>query len=360
MVSLGWLANGQEYYDNYFISPFSIGVQLGHFTGAIEQADLLIGFNLKFDLHWIRRYGVSFRHKRIWCCQLAHFLLTAQQHVYPSLNEVAEHYGLGQKFDIVEAEYWDKGIDTNHVPPDILLDYMKQDIALTYKIYLCQLEEFKRKPQLYKLFQISCLDLLALEEMEWNGLKLNTELCGKESIRINARIQEIESKLTNLFPSVPINWASGDHLSAILYGGKIDEVIKEPNGFFKSGARINEPRFKNRVISHEFDGFFKPLDGTQLKKEGFYSTDESVLRSLKGNKAGMDIISNLLEHSKLSKLLDYYQGWPNLIQEKDWVDGEIHGQFNQVVARTGRLSSSEPNLQNVAGICQDIIVSRYS
>jgi DNA polymerase I-like protein with 3'-5' exonuclease and polymerase domains len=359
MVSIGWLQDGGSYDSTYFTHPHSHELGLGRFNQALVEAEVLIGFNLKFDLHWIRRYGCQFQNKQVWDCQLAHFMLTHQQAVLPSLQQVGEYYGLGGKVDGFAEKYWDKGVDTNQIPVDELMEYMEQDVRLTYKVYEAQREHFKSNIDLYKLFQIHCMDLLVLEEMEWNGLKLNLELCAEKSKTINARIKDIKARLNNLYPNVPVNWASGDHLSAILYGGKIVEEYKEQVGVYKTGEKTGLPRYRNHDRVHEFDGFFKPLERTELKKQGYWSTDESVLRRLKGNKVGKAIVEDVLELSKLDKLLDYYEGWPELCKTKDWPDGEIHGQFNQVIAKTGRLSSSDPNQQNLAGECQDIIVSRY-
>jgi hypothetical protein len=69
-------------------------------------AEILVGFNIKFDLHWLRKYGINFVGKRVWDCQLVHFILTGQQDTYPSLNSVAAYYDLGSKLDVVATEYW--------------------------------------------------------------------------------------------------------------------------------------------------------------------------------------------------------------------------------------------------------------
>ena len=69
----------------------------------IDSASLLVGFNIKFDLHWLRRVGICIdllRH-RIWDCQLAEFILTGQRNPYPSLDAVASKYDLGSKLDVV-------------------------------------------------------------------------------------------------------------------------------------------------------------------------------------------------------------------------------------------------------------------
>lgn len=107
----------------------------------VRNSSLIVGFNLKFDLHWIRRYGLDFSHCAVWDCQLVEFILNFQSTPYPSLTGVASKYGFGNKFDIVPTEYWNKGIDTPDIPRDILEEYLKQDLWLTYQIYRKQDEE---------------------------------------------------------------------------------------------------------------------------------------------------------------------------------------------------------------------------
>lgn len=104
------------------------------------DTSLVVGFNIKFDLHWMRRLGFNVSNWRIWDCQIAEYMLSSQQNKYPSLNATAESYGLGSKLDVISEEYWEKGIDTDEIPINILEDYLKQDLELTYQVYLKQLE----------------------------------------------------------------------------------------------------------------------------------------------------------------------------------------------------------------------------
>jgi len=107
----------------------------------VNSFDLLIGFNLKFDLHWIRRYGIDFSKHSVWDCQLVQFILDNQATPYPSLDGVAAGYGLDSKLSVVNDEYWSKGVDTPEIPRTILEDYLKQDLLLTWQIYQLQLKE---------------------------------------------------------------------------------------------------------------------------------------------------------------------------------------------------------------------------
>jgi len=112
----------------------------GQAKAAIERADLIVGFNLKYDLHWLRKIGIPFAGKRIWCCQLAAFILGRQQSRYPSLQEESAAHSLGNKLSVVEDEYWSKGINTHEIPREVLKAYALQDAELTYQLYLKQQE----------------------------------------------------------------------------------------------------------------------------------------------------------------------------------------------------------------------------
>lgn len=354
-------------------NPFSrrnklVLVGIGNYQGLDRQeiqdritaTNLLVGFNIKFDLHWIQRHEIDFSHCTVWDCQLAHFLLTGQSQPYPSLNSVASEYGLGSKLDVVATEYWEKGIDTDAIPEDVLQEYLKQDLLLTEQVYHYQIKLFGKEPQLYKLFKLHAQDLLCLQDMEWNGIGFNVtraeELANLELKRIN----EIERQLKEEYENIPINFQSRDHLSAYLYGGTIVDKVRLPIGVYKTGAKTGLPRYKVVEYKYDLPQLIKPSEGSELAKEGYYATDEGTLRSIKCNREARKRLDLILERSKSSKLLGtYYRGIPELIEEMDWPSGTIHGNLNQCVAATGRLSSSRPNLQNFAGEVDKLIRSRY-
>lgn len=313
----------------------------------LDESPLLVTFNSKFDIHWGRRYGLDFSKVKLWDCQLAEFLLSCQQHMYPSLDSCADKYELPRKLDIVKTEYWDKDIDTSDIPYNILREYLEYDCKLTYEVYLRQLEEFKKEPEMFKLFRLQCADALVLEEMEFNGLLIDVESCRKEAEKATARIEEIEKELRIGYESIPINFNSNYHLSCFLYGGTISDDVREPIGVFKTGNRIGQVRYKIVTFKYDLPQLVKPLKGSELLEDGYYSTNEATLRSLKGNKALNRKLSLLFERSKLSKLCNtYFKGIRDLIEEMDWDDGRIYGTYNQCVARTGRIASSRPNQQN--------------
>lgn len=104
---------------------------------------LIVGFNLKFDLHWIRRKGVDITNISVWDCQLAEFMLECQTNPYNSLDDAAIKYGFPVKLNVVKTEYWDKGIDTDAIPKDILREYLEYDLSLTEMVFREQYKQFK-------------------------------------------------------------------------------------------------------------------------------------------------------------------------------------------------------------------------
>lgn len=360
LCSIGFTDNS-GYHDikiEYDSSPYGENLQI--VKNAIKDSDLIVGFNIKFDLHWLRKYGIiEFQNKRIWDVQIAHFILTAQQHKYPSLNEVCDHYGIENKLDVVKTEYWDKGFDTTNVPYSILSDYLRQDVFLTKQLFDLQRKEVTDR-QMGTLVSLSNQDLIVLEEMEWNGLYYDKQESLRKSVDMEAQLSELDTELFKLVPYPFINWNSGYHLSSILYGGTIEYVEQHPDGTFKTGKRAGEVKYKNVTKEKSFPRLVDPLKRSELAKEGYWSTDEPTLKQLKAKGMAKDIIALIQEKAKLEKANGtYYKGIPELMDKMTWDDNIIHGQLNQCTAVTGRLSSTKPNLQNTHSDMKDLFISRF-
>jgi DNA polymerase I-like protein with 3'-5' exonuclease and polymerase domains len=237
----------------------------------------------------------------------------------------------------------------------VLASYATKDAELTLACYHAQRKLMT--PAQVKLCFLMCQDLKILQEMEANGIPFNEQLCITRAKEVDDKISALKGKLEAIYSTVPINFASNDHLSAFLYGGIVKEDGKEHVGFYKTGTKAGQPKYKNIIIEHRLPRIYQPLKGSEMAKAGNYATDEATLRKLKGNKS---LVNMLLELSKLEKLNGtYYNGLIKLRKEMNWEEGMLHGNFNQTTAQTGRLSSSRPNLQNFASELQDIFVSKY-
>ncbi len=224
--------------------------------------------------------------------------------------------------------------------------------------------------QLRKLIYLGGADLLVLQAMEQNGIKYDSERSITLGNEAKTELDAITVELSSGLVAAPSdwNWDSGDDLSTYLYGGTlVREVWTEEEAVYKSGANKGERYIRRRKaepIAYQFPALFKALPKTEVARSKperpLYSVAEPVLRQLKGGgRNGKRIIELLLRRAELGKLVEtYYYKLPKLIMDSGW--GEfVHGQYNQVVARTGRLSSSKPNMQNNPEAVDRLFVSRY-
>lgn len=342
----------------YDLQPY--GDNLKTVQKFIDLSDTLVGFNLKYDLHWLRRYGIDFSRLRIWDCQVAQFIIECQTNKYPSLDKAAEYWGLGHKIDVIATEYWDKGIDTTEVPYELLETYATQDVKLTRDVFYAQQNYLEDKDKMRKLVTLDCLDLLVLQEMEWNGLKYDVDKSLALAGDLESRAKEIVGNLNQCVGRDGINWNSGDQVSAVLYGGTIKFESKQLVPFTYKDGRTTQ---KLRTVVEEvtFPRLVEPLKKTELKKKGYFKTGAEVLEELKAKGQTKKMIEWLLELADIEKQVGtYLKGIPKLIEEMEWEDCTIHGNLNQCVAVTGRLSSNKPNLQNNPASVDLLFVSRYA
>lgn len=329
--------------------------------------DVLVGFNLKFDIHWLRRVGIDIRSLGlpIWDCQLAHFICQRQRVPYPSLSDVGEFHGVEEeKFTDIKTEYWDKGIDNDQVPTPILKRRVEGDVRLTGQVFEAQLEYLKDKPQLKKLIFLACQDLLVLEEMEWNGMHYDVEKSIKLGDALLTEAEGIENALRRIVGVDDINWGSGDHISSVLYGGQIEVERRERYVYtYKSGSRKGTTTIKERKCSdvHVLPRRVDPLQRSELKKEGYFSTDDKTLTKLRPkDKETKELIAGIQRLREIYKKAGtYYHGLPKLYKEMGWTENKLHGSLNSCVAITGRLSSTKPNQQNMDHGIRECIVSRF-
>lgn len=343
----------------YDDSPYA--KKLSFFQNWVNEVEVLIGFNLKFDLHWIKRYGINFEGKRVWDCQAVHFLLTNQQNKFPSLNEVLTYYGLPLKDDRVK-EYWKRGFDTTQIPLDTLSEYLAYDVKGTWDVYRLQVDDVaKRSRAFQRLVSIVNQDLIFLQEAEWNGMCYNVSYSRALGDDIKNQIQEIDERLYRLVPHEWVNWDSGYHLSAVLYGGNIKREVREQYLFeYANPKKTPVTKTRKKIVIEELPKLVEPLRKSDLARDGYWKTDEPTLRQLNAKGPAKEVISLVLKRAELEKLRGtYLHGLPDLIETMDWENDLIHGNLNQSAAVTGRLSSTKPNLQNMAGNIKHLFETRF-
>ena len=320
-----------------------------------------VGTNIKFDLHWLRRHGISLP-AIIWDCQYAQYCIERQKQSYISLDHCLEFYGYPPKLDVVRTEYWDKGIDTDEVPLEILSEYLEGDLIKTEQVFKAQLNYLADKPELYRLILLGMDDILVTCEMEWNGLYYNLEASLLEGRKTSLVIEEIDAELRKYADGFDLNFNSNDHISAFLYGGVVKDKYREVYyQTLKSGEVKRKERWSIREL--QFPALVPHIKGTEVAKGGYYAVNEDTLikAAVKANKKGKHVIDLLLKRAKLEKLQSsYYEGIPKLYYEMDWTNGILHGTLNHGITRTSRIASSRPNQQNIPDEARLFLESRFS
>lgn len=327
----------------------------------LNKATCLIGQNLKFDLHWIRRVLNYIHTESVWDTQIAEFLFSNQQWKYPDLDTMCKNYGVGEKIHTIEEKYWSQGIDTDQIPMLELVEYGIHDVELTWKVFEKQLERFQTTDKgKYALFRLHCNDLLVLQEMEYNGIVYDEIGSKQKAEELELDIKKIENELNSIIGTDVLNYNSNDDISILLYGGSKTQEIRIPIGYYKSGQKLGLIRYKIERNLLTFPQLIKPLKNSELKKEGFYATDVPTLLSLHPTGKAKKIISLLLERSKLEKINStYLKGFPRLREKYNWPVNKIHSNLNQCTVVTGRLSSTKPNQQNLADLAKYYCKSRF-
>lgn len=319
----------------------------------------LIVANGKFDTTWLRREGINLTQAEIIDIQLAEFILSNQTNAYPSVENMAVKYLDKHKIDNIKLNYWDKGIDTWFVPEPELKEYNEEDCKLEWEIWQKQYPLLVEQGKL-NLFYTDCLDQLVLQEMEWNGIKYDVAKSLEKAEEVDKESHIAKNELVQLSGLACFDPGKNEHLSALLYGGSITEEERVPVGVYKTGAKVGHTRYKILTREHTLPQLIKPLPGTEYKKGAVWSTDEDTLLSLKPKGHVKKICDLILHRRGLEKLNStYLRGFPKIIAERNWLDNIIHSTLNQCVAKTGRLTSTKPNQQNMDENTKINCVSRY-
>jgi len=196
--------------------------------------------------------------------------------------------------------------------------------------------------------------------MEYNGIKFNTEKALTKAKEIESELKDISKALSIQVGGIPFNPSSNDHVSCLLYGGNITDDMRIPIGVYKTGQKIGQVRYKIVPKIYTLPRLVEPIEGTEVKKGGYWEVNETVLRKLKLNKEAKKVVELLNQYGKLEKLRGtYLEGYTKLIESMNWEKDTLHGTLNQCVAVTGRLSSSKPNLQNADPLTKVYMESRY-
>jgi len=298
-------AEGTGFYVDCTSESLQTEQVIEQFRPVFERKDLLfVGQNLKFDLHIMRRYGVEVS-GTLWDTMLAHYLMDPEsRHNMEYMSEVYLHYHPQPISELIGK----KGAgqrSMRDVDPEIVAQYASEDADVTLQLHH-KFRPMLREKGVEKLFKEMEMPLLpVLASMEWEGVRVDPVVLRDLSTDLAQQMKEKEQEVFD-FAGMTFNLSSPRQLGDVLFGNlRLDPKAKKT-------------------------------------PSGQYKTDEEVLLGLA---ARHPIVRAVLDFRQAQKLRSTYtEALAHLIHPRT---GRVHTSYNQAVAATGRLSSNQPNLQNI-------------
>ncbi|MCF6243266.1 MAG: DNA polymerase I, partial [Bacteroidales bacterium] len=278
---------------------------LEEFKEVFENQNIeKIGQNIKYDILMLKNYGIEIKGK-LFDTMLAHYLLQPEQP--HNFNYLAETY-LNYKTVKIEELIGTKGksqLNMRQISAEKVKEYAGEDADLTYQLKKIFEIELKKSGMNDLAYRIEMPLVSVLADMEFQGVKIDSEFLNKYADELRMKIITIEKEIFKL-AGMEFNIASPKQLGEVLFDRL--KIISQP----------------------------------KKTKTGQYATGEQELVKLKDKH---EIIEKILDYRGLQKLLNtYVAALPKLVSSKS---GKLHTSFNQAAVATGRLSSSNPNLQNI-------------
>ena len=269
-----------------------------------DPSILKIGQNLKYDLEVLRNYDIHLDGP-MWDTMIAHYLIQPElRHNMDYMAEVYLHYQTIHIDELIGARGKNQK-SMRDLQPSEVYEYACEDADITLQLKNKLEPELKNHDCEQLFYDIEMPLMPVLAEMEMNGVCLDTDSLSETSRILTDRMNEIEARIYEL-AGQSFNIASPKQVGEILFD-------------------------KLRIV-----------EKAKKTKTGQYVTSEEVLQQLKNKH---EIVADILEHRGLKKLIGtYIEALPKLINPRT---GHIHTSFNQTITATGRLSSSDPNLQNI-------------
>lgn len=278
---------------------------VGVFKPLYENANILkVGQNIKYDYEVLRSYGIDIQ-GRMFDTMLAHYVI--QPELRHNMDYMAETL-LGYQTVHIEELIGAKGKgqkSMRDIAPKDVYEYAAEDADITLKLKNV-LEPRLKEAGAEKLFwEIEMPLVKVLADMEINGVRLDTQSLKETQLVFTERMRRYEKHA-------------------------YEEAGEEFN--------ISSPKQVGDILFGKMQLVEKP----KVTKRGQYVTSEEVLQQLRGK---APIVDDILGYRGMKKLLGtYVEALPKLISKRT---GRIHTSFNQAITATGRLSSSDPNLQNI-------------
>ena len=269
-----------------------------------NENSLKVGQNIKYDMIVLQNYGATVNGP-LFDTMIAHYVLQPElRHGMDYLAEIYLHYQTIHIDELIGPKGKNQKNMRDLDPKDVYL-YACEDADVTLKLKNVLEKELKENDAERLFYDIEMPLVPVLVNIERNGVLLDTEALKQSSAHFTAQMEQIEKEIYELAGET-FNIASPKQVGEVLF----DKL--------------------------------KIVEKAKKTKTGQYVTSEEVLESLRHKHP---VVEKILEHRGLKKLLGtYIDALPQLINPRT---GRVHTSFNQTVTATGRLSSSNPNLQNI-------------
>lgn len=299
------IKKGEAFYIAVPEDPEKVKFILSLIRASLEDPTIRkIGQNIKYDILVLKKYGVEVQGV-LFDTMIAHYLFEPEgRH---NMDMLAENY-LGYSPVSIESLIGKKGKNQSSmrdVDIDQIYLYACEDADITLQLKEA-FEPILKEKGILKLFeQVECPLIYVLADMEFNGVKVDPGTLAGLSREMALESEKLEKEIYQLAGS-KFNISSPKQLGEILF----DEL--------------------------------KLIENPKKTKTGQYATGEEILSKLAGEHK---IVGKILEYREVQKLKStYVDALPTMISARD---GRVHTSFNQTIAATGRLSSTNPNLQNI-------------
>ncbi len=276
------------------------------FTEVLESDKILkIGQNIKYDVLVLKKYGIDVQGP-IFDTMLAHYLIEPEtRHGMDVMAEQYLNYSPVPISSLLGAKNSKRQKNMKDLRPDEIVEYAGEDADITFQLKQKLAEEIKAVNMEKLLNEIEHPLALVLAEMEFEGVKIDEQALASMSKELQAESLRVQDEIFSI-AGVEFNIASPKQLGEILF----DKL--------------------------------KLTDKPKKTKSGQYATGEEILSKMANEH---EIANKILEFREYQKLKStYVDALPKMISPRD---GRVHTDYGQAIAATGRLSSNNPNLQNI-------------
>lgn len=301
IVAAGWSIDHNPVESLYFESKEE-SLKSNWLEDALQGQKYLVAHNCSFELHWLYHcypdtlLNFFKRGGQVWCTQLAEFMLSHHQDMYPKLIDCSEKYGGDQKIDAVSI-LWKQGVLTADIDKALLMQYlageriesddgtivgMDGDVANTRRVCFAQ-HKLLVEQGMYKAFQIRCMSLLFNAMSTYHGLFVDMDVARTNQAEQEKQIEDIKADVLSNMPELPddfeFSFTSGNHKSALLYGGTVK---------YRAQVPYDPPKFE-KVDAYEYKStdINKPVRYVQIGHASIWSSDYELTVIKAGKNKGL-------------------------------------------------------------------------